>query len=372
MHYDIEEIIDGDKQTKSSVKKIKLTSLTQDSDVELVAQDVVEKCKLLSRSKLPKVVQVIEHILQRARGGGNPSEDDREWERNWQSNKQGAVDRFMSEAQEESRFDGSAGGISLDQLENYLEMLYEDAMEDKIKGTFLILQLVRDPDNLEHLSQHDQFLGVLTRLFREEHSKSMDLVINMAYIFFAFSNFSAFHETMTSYKMGEMVFKVIELETKRALHRQEEFQKKSKTLLGEQLEKETKKLKITEKKQDKLLYVCFHVLLNMAEDINVERKMKKRGITKMLVGMLKRHSPELLMLTLEFLKKLSIFKENKDEMRENNIGAELLPFIPHTSDEITMAVLRLIINLSFDTGIRTQLVKDGVIPKMVKPLNMPP
>ena len=110
----------------------------------------------------------------------------------------------------------------------------------------------------------------------------------------------------------------------------------------------------------------------MAEDINVERKMKKRGITKMLVGMLKRHSPELLMLTLEFLKKLSIFKENKDEMRENNIGAELLPFIPHTSDEITMAVLRLIINLSFDTGIRTQLVKDGVIPKMVKPLNMPP
>ena len=36
-------------------------------------------------------------------------------------------------------------------------------------------------------------------------SKSMDLVINMAYIFFAFSNFSSFHETMTQYKMGDMV-----------------------------------------------------------------------------------------------------------------------------------------------------------------------
>ena len=43
---------------------------------------------------------------------------------------------------------------------------------------------------------------------------------------------------------------------------------------ADELEKETKKLKITEKKQDKLLYVCFHVLLNMAEDIQVKKKEK--------------------------------------------------------------------------------------------------
>jgi hypothetical protein len=30
---------------------------------------------------------------------------------------------------------------------------------------------VRDPDNLEHLIKNDQFLGVLTRLFREEANK---------------------------------------------------------------------------------------------------------------------------------------------------------------------------------------------------------
>ena len=64
VHYDIEEIIDGDKQTKSSVKKIKLTSLTQDSDVELVAQDVVEKCKLLSRSKLLQDSEVHGRLLR--------------------------------------------------------------------------------------------------------------------------------------------------------------------------------------------------------------------------------------------------------------------------------------------------------------------
>ena len=58
--------------------------------------------------------------------------------------------------------------------------------------------------------------------------------------------------------------------------------------------------------------------------LQVERKMKKRGITKMLVSMLKRRSPELLLLVCAFLKKLSIFKENKDEMNECNIHAELL------------------------------------------------
>lgn len=358
VHYDIEEIVDGEKQTKSSVKKIKLTSLSLDSDVTMVAQDVVDKCKLLSNSKLPLVVQAIQHILQRAQGGARDDEDDVEWESNMHESKRGALARFMGQAQESAAFDSSQhGSISLDQLDSYLEMLYEDSMEEKIKGTFLILQLVRDPDNLEVLIQNDQFLGVVTRLFREEANKSMDLVINIVYILFAFSNFSSFHETMTQYKMGDMVVKVIELEVKRQQHRKDDFEKRKATLAGEDLEKETKKLKITEKKQDKLLYVCFHVLLNMAEDINVERKMKKRGITKMLVGMLKRKSPELLLLTIAFLKKLSIFKENKDEMRECNIASELLAFVPAGSDEMTMAVLRLMQNLSFDTGIRTQLVK---------------
>jgi hypothetical protein len=63
-------------------------------------------------------------------------------------------------------------------------------------------------------------LGVLARLFREEankththththtHTQSMDLVINIVYILFAFSNFSSFHESMTEYKMGDMVVKV--------------------------------------------------------------------------------------------------------------------------------------------------------------------
>ncbi len=38
---------------------------------------------------------------------------------------------------------------------------------------------MRDPDNLEHLIQNDQFLGVLTRLFREEANKVYKIKIKI-------------------------------------------------------------------------------------------------------------------------------------------------------------------------------------------------
>jgi hypothetical protein len=40
--------------------------------------------------------------------------------------------------------------VSLDQLDDYIELLY-DSMSDKLRGTFMILGLARHPEALEHL-----------------------------------------------------------------------------------------------------------------------------------------------------------------------------------------------------------------------------
>ncbi len=56
------------------------------------------------------------------------------------------------------------------------------------------------------------------------------------------------------------------------------------------------------------------MLLNLAEDVTIEKKMKKRNLVATLVELLEWDSPELQMVVLSFLKKLSIFKENKDDM----------------------------------------------------------
>lgn len=48
---------------------------------------------------------------------------------------------------------------SINDIEEYLELLYEDVPE-KLRGTALILQLSRNPDNLEELFQNGQFCFV--------------------------------------------------------------------------------------------------------------------------------------------------------------------------------------------------------------------
>ena len=60
--------------------------------------------------------------------------------------------------------------------------------------------------------------------------------------------------------------------------------------------------------------VAFYLLLNIAEDTRVELKMRNKNLIPMLVKMLERSNEELLILVISFLKKLSIFAENKDDM----------------------------------------------------------
>jgi hypothetical protein len=65
--------------------------------------------------------------------------------------------------------------------------------------------------------------------------------------------------------------------------------------------------------------VCFQILLNLADNIQIERKMKKRKIVTYLIKMLERNNIFLLLVSVTFLKKLSIFAENKEEMVLNYV-----------------------------------------------------
>jgi hypothetical protein len=56
--------------------------------------------------------------------------------------------------------------------------------------------------------------------------------------------------------------------------------------------------------------------------------MKNRQIIAQLIAMLDRNNPDLLFIVLNFLKKLSIFGENKNEMKELGIVEKLTRFIP--------------------------------------------
>lgn len=113
--------------------------------------------------------------------------------------------------------------------------------------------------------------------------------------------------------------------------------------------RETVKGKRLQSKQDKLLFVAFYILINLAEDISVERKMTKKNLLEFLDSMLDRGYSDLLLLTVTFLKKLSVFDENKEAFKNSNILPKIIKFLTCSSVPLVNATLRLMFNLSFDT-----------------------
>uniref|UniRef100_A0A336KQW8 CSON014644 protein n=1 Tax=Culicoides sonorensis TaxID=179676 RepID=A0A336KQW8_CULSO len=130
-------------------------------------------------------------------------------------------------------------------------------------------------------------------------------------------------------------------------------------------EKLSKQLKLFAKKQEQLLRVAFYLLLNIAENVKLEEKMRRKTIVKMLVKTLERHNIDLLILIVTFLKKLSIVKDNKDDMHDANVIEKLPRLLQSSQPDLIQITLKLIFNLSFDGALRAKMIKIGFLPKLV-------
>lgn len=364
VHFEVEATILGEGgdpmlgENKHSQKTIMIKNLTPGTDLRKLSEVIVEKCNLIHPSKIPELEQLL-YYLQTRKVKVSTETVDQEMERIRQATSQfDDIDEIQEKA-------------DLNELESYVDLLYDD-MKTKTRGTSLILQLARNPDNLAELIDNEMVLGALSRVLREDWKKSIDLCTNIIYIFFCFSSFSDFHSILLQYKIGSSCLQIIENELKRFEYWTEELKKKKKAAIDEKTEeaqrsylKSEKKFQVVIHKQEQLLRVAIYLLLNVAEDTPIEIKMTQKSIINYLDSMLDRKSLELLILVVSFLKRLSIYKENKDVMKELNIVTKLNKMIPHQSDILISLILRLLLNLSFDNEIRAQIIKCGMLPKLV-------
>eukprot|EP00944_MAST-04C_sp_MAST-4C-sp1_P000153 g153.t1 len=467
VHYEVEATVLGDHgeamqvEKKSHTKRIRLKQLNENTNVPLLAEEIVEQCKLIHHSKLPLVQELVFKLQQRsieeANSGGRSSRS--------RKSRSSRSSRRRSDDDYDNTNNGSGGQntnseqvqgpkANIENVDEYMELLYDDDMKIKVKGTAMIMDLARDAGNLEALIQNESLMGALSRVLKEDYKKSMDLTTNLMYIFFSFSNFTQMHGALTNYRVGAETMRVIDLEVRRHALRMKEIQtmgriaalqergeevprdlwellqecnrrdkkkkgkRKSKdrsrrqeesnagdvegkrrsegddnkTNNGENeggdnkgegrsssvshkqidIERERNKMKKFIRKQDKLLFVCLHVLMNIAEDVQIERKIVKRKCVKFLSAVLLRTNAELLILCVNFLKKLSIFEENKNRMVEDDIVPKLVKFIPCSNKNLMKAVTRLLLNLSFDPTLRDQMVKQSLVPKLVDLLKHAP
>ncbi|XP_045200399.1 kinesin-associated protein 3-like [Mercenaria mercenaria] len=368
VNYELEATILGEMgdpmlgERKECQKIIRVKSLNPNSDLSALAKEIIDKCKLIHPSKLPEVEQLLYYLQNRKESAPSKASGKTEL------HETPAVPMYDATEIDEV--------ANINDLEDYLELLYEDVPE-KIRGSALLLQLSRNPDNLEELFQNETVVSALARVLRDDWKKSSELATNIIYIFFCFSSFTQFHGVILHFKIGALCMNIVEHELKKYDLWKEELEKKKKAAetekgnkkAKEEYEKSSKKFEGLVRKQEQLLRVAYYLLLNLAEDLKVEMKMKNKNCIKMLVKSLERDNFELLILVVSFLKKLSIFVENKIEMAELNIIEKLTKLVPCDHEDLLNITLRLLLNLSFDTEMRSKMIKFGILPKLVGLLN---
>ncbi|XP_067640565.1 kinesin-associated protein 3 isoform X4 [Eurosta solidaginis] len=462
-------------------KVIRLRSLNAKTDPAALAREVVEKCDLIHKSQLADVEQIIFYLKNRKDNAGADIADNNSHTRSAVSVKRipTAKANPTSAAQSPAKTPASNNtDVSINNIDEYVELLYED-LSERIRGSAKILQVARNPDNLEELEKNEACLSALSRVLREDWRKSLDLSTNIIYIFFCFSTYTKFHPVIVQYKIGSLCMDVIDYELRRYETMRNELDnrknpvnsaplsaKSSKEKLNrstddfldimneekpkemepprrripelkqrpksgnwssfhgtmssslmksqvlnssyhealstgaatpdsgistndgdmkatsnealdrndpkvkkEEIDRLNKQLKVFAKKQEQLLRVALYLLLNMAENIKLEEKMRRKHIVKMLVKTLDRQNIDLLMLVTTFLKKLSIVRDNKDDMGEFNIIAKLPRLFQSGHAELAQVTLKLVFNLSFDCVLRRKMVGAGYLPKLVMFIN---
>ncbi|GLH01305.1 Uncharacterized protein GBIM_07474 [Gryllus bimaculatus] len=317
--------------------------------------------------------------------------------------------------------------VSINDIEQYVELLYEDIPE-KVNGSALILQLARVPDNLVELANNESALSALSRIgslcmeildyelrrydqWKDElESRRKKCEINCSSIL---QNSSAAGDNNTSLvveskgqennnevrrrvlegishipiaagdnrrRTMEGISTPVEVYDHRRRHSEivRAFSpnsmrnmdpKDEHKRITEEYDKMKLKLQNLIKKQDQLLRVIIYLLLNLAENTKVEDKMRKKNICGMLAKTLDRENANLLHLVVTFLRKLSLFKENVDDMADLNVVEKLPKVLLINNPEVIEVTLQLLFNLSFDTHLRERMVRVGSIPKLVSLLS---
>ena len=112
-------------------------------------------------------------------------------------------------------------------------------------------------------------MAVVSRTLRDEYKRSLTLTLYLLYIFYAYSNYSSFHEFIGQKEVG---MKVVQYELKRYHAKVKEFRKLKDEAMslpreeaGAAIQRERAKIHKVLRRQEKVLFVAFYLLLNLSE-----------------------------------------------------------------------------------------------------------
>ena len=116
--------------------------------------------------------------------------------------------------------------VHFQNIDSYLEMFYDESVEVKTEGAMSLLFLCFSHENMEGMLDHETLFATVSRTLRDDYKKSIDLTLYLLNIFQAYSNFTQFHEILSTNQIGDTTMRIIEHEIKRYILRVKEFKAK--------------------------------------------------------------------------------------------------------------------------------------------------
>lgn len=196
-----------------SACSIRLKAIDADTDVPALADAIMKSCEIIPQNKQPLLVELL-YELQLAdtrsarRDAGAQPQAQPKPSKHARSESSGTSQRTNSAGVRSERgsdgkepeaspssgvSSGGAGSLvhhassglgddveevpaSVDQVEDYLEQLYEESAELKAAGAKKILSLALHPSNLLSLIENGTLMGALGRVLKDDYRKSTSLV----------------------------------------------------------------------------------------------------------------------------------------------------------------------------------------------------
>mmetsp|Transcript_7973 Transcript_7973/g.18484 ORF Transcript_7973/g.18484 Transcript_7973/m.18484 type:complete len:782 (-) Transcript_7973:162-2507(-) len=342
-------------------------------DLPSLAQDIVEKCRYIPESKTSQVEKVLNKLY--AQTSGAPFSKDF-----GAGATQSSTNRTSGTSGEDSVLEDLLPSASIHVLDEYVEELYEEEMDNKIRGALRLLRLCTEVRHLEQMAEHTTLLGVLSRELREHAKRSYELAVAITGVFLIFANFSCFHGALKRHQCGEVTMRILEYETKRRNVLKNDLAQTQEKMAAQtsqggneraRLQHALGRCKTRLERQDHLLQICVLVLRALSEDTAQELKFVKQKLCQMLVPMLGRHE-DLLLSTLSMLHKLSVFEQNKDMLLKVEVTQRLAELLGHPAPEVAFLAMRVCFNLSFDPKGRAALAsQSNVVARLMAAVQNP-
>eukprot|EP00916_Digyalum_oweni_P011597 GHVL01019334.1.p1 GENE.GHVL01019334.1~~GHVL01019334.1.p1 ORF type:complete len:356 (+),score=95.43 GHVL01019334.1:586-1653(+) len=218
---------------------------------------------------------------------------------------------------------------TINDINIYIESLYDDNIDEKLFGAKCILSMCSDPRFLEQMLEDYEdgtscALAALSRVVREEYKKCFNLSIIIICLFFICSYFSEFIYILYQYQYNDIILKIIEYELKRSYIWYQELENKKKDIIQSDIQEldKIKNIQIEQRRfttsfnrQNRLLIVCIISLRLMCDDLDIEAKLSSRNIATYLTKLLDRKQGDLIVCVLSFLNKLTVFAENTAQVK---------------------------------------------------------